>query len=303
MLVKDLGEIKLIERLSKGIHLDSSVIHGIGDDTAVIKWTDKKYLLFTCDMLVEDIHFTAKKAAPFQIGWKALGRNISDVAAMGGKPRYALASVAVRPDSDVRLLDGIYKGMKAIAKKFGVNIVGGDMSHAAKTVIDVSLIGEVDKGSLATRSGAKKGDFIFVTGSVGGSQKGKHLTFMPRIEEAARLTRGYKVSSMIDISDGLMLDLWRILDRSKAGAFIFQDCVPVSKAAASFDKAVSDGEDFELLFTVPEKDAGRLLKRGLGRGASPVTPIGRITDKGRGLCIVRPSGHVERVKPKGYEHF
>ena len=303
MRVKDIGEIKLIERLSKGIRLDSSVVKGIGDDTAVIKWTKDKHLLFTCDMLVEDVHFKAKSATPFQIGWKALGRNISDIAAMGGIPKYALISIAARPESDVKFLDGIYKGIKAIARKFNVNIVGGDMAHARKAVIDISLIGEVEKKNLTMRSGAKDGDYIFVTGSIGGSQKGKHLKFMPRLEEARRLVKNYKPNSMIDISDGLLLDLWRILEKSKAGAFVFESFVPLSKAAASFDKAVSDGEDFELLFTVPPKEAGRLIKNGLGRGAAPVTMIGRVTEKARGLCVIRTDGSVESIEPKGYLHF
>jgi thiamine-monophosphate kinase len=303
MRVRDIGEIGLIKRLSKGIKLDSSVIHGIGDDTAVIKWNKDKYLLFTCDMLIEGVHFKAKKATPFQIGWKALGRNLSDIAAMGGIPRYALVSIAVRPDSDVRLLDGIYKGIKALAGKFGVNIVGGDMAHSSKTVIDVSLVGEAEKKRLVMRSGAKPGDVIFVTGSIGGSLKGKHLKFTPRVAEARMLVRKYKLNSMIDISDGLLLDLGRVLDSSHAGACIFEDLIPLSKNAGSFDKAVSDGEDFELLFTMGEKEANRLIKHGLKGSGLPIYIIGRIMEHGRGLSLVRANGAIENIKPKGYLHF
>ena len=292
----------MIKRLSKGIRLDSSVIHGIGDDTAVIKWTRDKHLLFTCDMLIEDVHFKASRATPFQIGWKALGRNLSDIAAMGGVPRYALVSIAVRPDTDVKFLDGVYKGIKALAGKFGVNIVGGDMAHDKKTVIDVSLIGEVEKKNLVMRSGAKAGDVIFVTGSIGGSLKGKHLRFMPRVAEARKLVSNYKINSMIDVSDGLLLDLWRILDQSHKGACIIQRFVPLSRAAGAFDKAVTDGEDFELLFTMGLKEAERFMKSGIKKTGAQVCAIGRITNN-NGLCVVRPAGTIESISPRGYLHF
>jgi thiamine-monophosphate kinase len=303
MLIKNVGEIKLIKRLSKGIRLDDSVVRGIGDDAAVIKWTKDKHLLFTCDMLVEDVHFNTKKATPFQIGWKALGRNISDIAAMGGIPKYALVSIAADRATDVKLIDGIYKGMKAMATKFGVNIVGGDMSRSKKTVIDVSLIGEVEKKNLVMRRGAREGDIIFVTGSIGGSQKGKHLKFTPRVKESRELVNNFHLTSMIDVSDGLLLDLGRVLDQSRSGAIIFQDLVPISKAASSFDKAVTEGEDFELLFTMSPAEADKLLESGIGNKGTPISVIGKITEKKKGLRIVRPNGIIDKVEPKGYLHF
>ena len=239
MKIKDIGEIGLIERLAKGIRLDKSVVKGAGDDTAVIKWTKDKYLLFTCDMLIEDVHFKLNRAAPFEIGWKALGRNISDIAAMGGLPRYALVSIGINAGLPVSFADGIYKGIRALADRFKINIVGGDTAASFKLVIDISMIGEVERSKLATRSGAKKGDAILLTGAVGGSIKERHLNFMPRLKEARMLVGNFKINSMIDVSDGLALDLWRILDASRVGARIYQDAIPLSKDADSFESEIA----------------------------------------------------------------
>ena len=293
MKIKELGEAGLVKRLAKRFRLDNTVIKGSGDDTAVLRWTKDKYLLFTCDMVVEGVHFDLKKAAPFQIGWKALARNISDIAAMGGVPRYALVSIGLLPSTSVKFLDELYRGIQKCAKAFNVNIVGGDTARSKKLVIDVSLIGEVEKENVVFRSGAETGDIIFVTGSLGGSIKGKHLNFMPRLKEARALVKNFKISSMIDISDGLALDLWRVLDASKVGARIYKDAVPISSEADSFEKAISEGEDFELLFTMSPGEAKRFFKRARPKIGAPVTMIGRIVDKRYGY----------NLKSKGYLHF
>jgi thiamine-monophosphate kinase len=303
MKIKDIGEIKLIERLTRNIRLDSSVVKGAGDDTAVIKWTAKKYLLYTCDMLVEDVHFRKVETTPFQIGWKALGRNISDIAAMGGLPRYAVVSIALPPSANVSFADGIYKGIRKLADRCRVNIVGGDVSRSEKVVIDISLIGEVEKANLVTRSGAKEGDLILVTGAIGGSIKGKHLDFMPRLNEARTLVKGWKLNSMIDITDGLLLDLWRILDQSRVGARIYRDAIPLSKEAGAFEKAVCEGEDFELLFTMGLKEAKKLFRTGLTKMETAVTLIGEIMNKDYGYRLVAEDGSEKKVRTKGYLHF
>jgi len=317
--IKDLGEINLIKRLSKGFRLDRSVIKGAGDDAAVIRWTKDKYLLFTCDMAIEDVHFNLKESAPFQIGWKALGRNISDIAAMGGVPRYAVVSLGISPELNISVADGICKGIKNLADRFGVSIVGGDMSRAKKIVIDISLIGEVEKNKLTLRSGAKKGDVILVTGALGGSIKGKHLNFMPRISEARKILKGFKINSMIDISDGLALDLYRILKASSVGAYIYEGAIPISKDARSLKNALYDGEDYELLFTMGAKEAGRFFNTSTslsinpehGRRVNtayqkmktPFTLIGEIVDKKKGYKIIRQDGRKEKIKAIGYLHF
>jgi len=303
MRIKDLGEIKLIERVTRGIRLDKGVVKGVGDDTAVIKWTKDKYLLFTCDMLLEDVHFKLKRATPFQIGWKALCRNISDVAAMGGMAKYALVSAALPADLPVSTAEGIFKGIKKAASKFGVNIVGGDTSRSGKIVIDISLIGEVEKKNLVMRSGAKPGDVILVTGSLGGSIKGKHLRFTPRAEEARSLVKKFKINAMIDISDGLQLDLWRMLKDSGCGARIYEPLIPRSKDAGSVEDAIAGGEDFELLFTMSPGEARRLFKTMPFRSKTPLSLIGKITDRGDGYYMVKGDGTKKKLGPEGYLHF
>ncbi len=303
MKIRDIGELGLIDRISKKIHCDRSVIKGIGDDTAVIKWTAKKYCLFTCDMLVEDVHFKRAQATPFQIGWKALARNISDIAAMGGMPKYALVSIGLGPDLPISFADGIFDGINALAKKFKVNIVGGDTSRSKKIVIDISLIGEVEKKNLTLRAGAKVGDAIFVTGFIGGSIRGKHLDFTPRLAEARTLVKNFKVNSMIDISDGLLLDLRRVLDASDKGALLYEDLIPISDKADSFEKAVTDGEDFELLFTMAPKDAERFMKDYILKFDTPVSLIGEVTAKKCGFRLVGRDWKEKRIGRKGFLHF
>jgi len=303
MRLKDIGEIGLIKRLARTIRYDSSVIKGIGDDAAVIRWTKDKDLLFTCDMLVEGVHFRSNEATPYQIGWKALARNVSDIAAMGGVPKYALVSIAMDPGLEVSFLDGIYKGISDVAKRFKINMVGGDMSKSKKLVIDISLVGQVERENLTLRSGAKRGDVILVTGYLGGSIKGKHLKFIPRLEEARALVRSFRINSMIDISDGLVLDLWRVLDASKVGARIYENAIPISREADSLKSAISDGEDFELLFTMSAKEAKRFFRTALPKMATPVTLIGEITDKRSGYRLLAGDGKDVRLAPKGYLHF
>ena len=303
MKISDIGEIELIKRFAKKIRVDKSVIKGSGDDTAVIKWTKDKYLLFTCDMLVEDVHFKLKDALPAQIGYKALARNISDIAAMGGIPRHAVVSTGLDPNLPVTFVEKIVDGMVRLANSYKINIVGGDVSKSKKLIIDVALLGEVEKKNLVLRSGAKAGDLILLTGSVGGSMKGKHLNFTPRVDEARKLAKNFKINSMIDVSDGLVLDLARILNASRVGARIHESLIPVSKEADTFEKAVSDGEDFELLFTMDAKEAKKFFKTMLSKMETPVTLIGEITDKKHGYKLVREDGSEKKLKPEGYLHF
>ena len=301
--IKDIDEIELIRRLSKDFRLDKTVIKGPGDDAAVIKWTKDRYLLYTCDMTIEGVHFDLRKATPFQAGWKALGRNISDIGAMGGVPKYAVVSLAMAPEQKLSVADGICRGLKSIADRFGVNIVGGDMAVSKNIVIDVSLIGEVEKKKLTLRSGARIGDVILVTGSLGGSIKGKHLNFMPRVNEAREILKKFKINSMIDISDGLVLDLNRILEASSVGSRVYESAIPLSKDALSVNNALYDGEDYELLFTMGVKEAKQLYRTALNKIETPVSLIGEVTAKKNGCKIVREDGKEEEMKIKGYQHF
>lgn len=300
--LKEIGEFGLIDYLAKKIKVDKSVLKGIGDDTAVVKYSRNKALLLTCDMLIEGVHFRIKEATPYQIGWKALGCSLSDIAAMGGKPRYALISLGLPKNSRCDFMDGIYRGINRLAKIFRVNIVGGDTNRASKLIIDVFVIGEAELDKIVYRSGAKTNDIIAVTGTLGNSYKsGRHLRFIPRLREAQFLVRNFKINSMIDISDGLSSDLRHILRESNKGAIIFEQEIPRAKNA-DLKQALDEGEDFELLFTLPEKEAMRLFKTARGRDF-PISFIGTVLKPPPRLLLCNKNGQLKELEPKGFHHF
>ncbi len=302
-----MNEFSLIKRLSRSVKTDRSVAIGIGDDTAVLRYRKDRYLLFTTDMIVEGTHFLLKKATPYQIGWKAMAVNLSDIAAMGGLPKWAVVSLG-GPFQRRKVESGkwkiekfiweIYRGMSTVGKKFGVQIVGGDTDKASKWTINIALLGEVEKKYLKLRSGAKVGDRVFVTGSLGGSIHGKHLTFTPRVKEARYLVTHYPVTSMMDLSDGLASDLRRIMEQSKVGFLIDEAKIPLSKGAKNARGAFCDGEDFELLFTVPKSAVERLEKN-----IHWARLIGEVTPASRGLRMKDRTGQVNLVRWRGFEHF
>lgn len=298
MLVNKIGEFGLIERFKKSIKLDSTVIRGSGDDCAVIKFSKDKYLLFSCDMIVEGVDFLPKDNLEL-IGRKALAVSISDIAACAGVPRYCLVSLGMPRTMSVEKAERIFRGIRNLAKVYKINVVGGDLSRANRIVIDISMIGFVKKKYLVLRSGARKGDIIFVTGQLGGSNRGKHFKFIPRIREARFLVQNFKVNAMMDISDGLAQDTGHILEQSRVGAIIYADLIPLSKQAPDLRDALYRGEDFELLFTLSRKEAKRLTEKKLAN----FTPIGEIVDKRYGLRIIDTQGKEKIIKPRGYTHF
>ena len=298
MLIKNIGEFGLIDRIKKLIKTDASVVKGPGDDCAVIKFSKDKYMLFTCDMIVEGVDFTVKER-PYLVGRKAIAVSISDIAACAGLPRYCLVSLGVPKNSSLEFIDKLIKGMFHFARKYGINIVGGDLSCSRQLTINVSMLGIVEKKNLILRSGAKIGDIIFVTGKLGGSILGKHLSFTPRIKEARFLVKNFRVNSMIDISDGLTQDLGHILEESLKGAIIYEDLIPISKQARNLHDALYWGEDFELLFTVSAYEAKKLYRKKL----TGFKPIGEIVDKKYGLRLVDERGKEKIIKPKGFRHF
>lgn len=303
MKLKRLGETGLIERLAKKIRYGSDIIKGIGEDCAVIKVSKDRYLLVTIDMLIENVHFRTKEATAFQIGWKALGCGLSDIASMGGVAKYAVVSLGLPSNLSVEFVDGIYRGMKALGKRFGVEIIGGDTNFSKVLVIDVAVLGFVEPRYLALRSGAKEGDIICVTGTLGGSYKSKkHLKFIPRLKEARALVKNFKINSMIDISDGLSTDLNHIASESKVGACIFEQLIPVSKGA-SLNSALNEGEDFELLFTLPVEEARRLSRKPPVDIKLPVSQVGEIVNRKIGVTVIDRSGSIRKLKPKGFSHF
>ncbi len=298
MRVREIGEFGLIERMRKSIKTDSSVIVGSGDDCAVLEFDKKHYQLFTCDMLVEGVDFT-KNTDPSLVGRKALAVSISDIASCGGIPRYAVVSMGIAKNYSVESVDKILKGMVNLANAYKVNIVGGDISKSSKLVLDLSMLGVVEKKFLTLRNGARKGDIIFVSGALGGSIKGKHLKFTPRLKEARLLVKNFKVNSMIDISDGLTQDLNHILKTSNKGAVIYESLIPISRDARGLEDALSGGEDFELLFTLAHPQAKKLLfKYGV-----IFHPIGEIVDNKYGLRLITNNGREKNILQKGFQHF
>lgn len=298
MRLSDLGEIALIERIKKSISTDSSVVKGSGDDCAVLKLDAKRYTLATSDLLVEGTDFTHKDDA-YLVGRKAIAVSLSDIAACAGIPRYCLVSLGVPAATKVAFAARLLKGMRDIAKIYRLNIVGGDLSRARQLVIDVSIFGVVEKKNLVLRSGARCGDIIFVSGALGGSISGKHLKFTPRLKEARFLAQNFKLNSMIDISDGLAQDLNHLLRESGVGAVIYEELIPLDKAAAGLCDALYSGEDFELLFTMPLEEARRLIRKKM----KPFRPIGEIRDKSCGLRLIDRNNREKILKPGGFRHF
>ncbi len=298
MQISRLGEFGLIERFRKGIKAGPSVVKGPGDDCAVLKYGGKNYQLLTCDMLVEGVDFT-RKDDPYLVGRKAIAASLSDIASCAGLPRHCLVSLGLPRNTSVNLVDRLFKGMRDTAARFGVNIIGGDVSRARQIIIDVSMSGIVEKKNLALRSGAKKADIIFVSGTLGGSISGRHLKVTPRLKEARRLVKSFRVNSMIDISDGLIQDLGHILEASNAGALIYEELIPLSRSAKNVSDALYSGEDFELLFTLPLKEARRLVAKKSGI----FKPVGEIVGKKSGIKLIDKKGREKPLKIKGFCHF
>ncbi|MBI4706327.1 MAG: thiamine-monophosphate kinase [Candidatus Omnitrophica bacterium] len=298
MLISKIGEFGLIERFRRKIKTDPSVVVGSGDDCAVLKFDKRRYQLFTCDMLVEGIDFT-KNTDPYLIGRKSVAVSISDIASCCGEPTHCLVSLGLPENTNLKTADGLFEGIFGICKKYHINLVGGDLSSSEKIVIDVSMLGLVDKNKLTLRSKAQDGDIIFVTGSLGGSIRGRHLCFEPRLKEARFLAHNFKVNAMIDISDGLVQDLGHILEQSKVGGVIYENLLPISKDANGINEAFYMGEDFELLFTLPKDQSRRLLDK----RKSGFYPIGEIIKKKSGLTLIDKKANEVEVKSGGFRHF
>ncbi|MDD5084633.1 MAG: thiamine-phosphate kinase [Candidatus Omnitrophica bacterium] len=308
--LRDIGEFGLITRLQKRFPTGRFVTKGIGDDTAVWPAEGDYYWLFTTDQIIEGIDFDLKKASPEEIGWKAVGANVSDIAAMGGWPFMTTITLAMPATTPINFVDRLYRGIKRAARLFHFEVVGGDLSRLDRISISVAMVGKVEKPSLTLRSGAEEGDKIFVSGVLGGSILGKHLSFEPRLKLSRFLAKHSKVHAMIDVSDGLVQDLGHILKASGVGARIYLDQIPVSRAAyklakkdkeIAFRYALTDGEDYELLWTVSLNEAESLKRR---KTPCPVKEIGVIT-KGRGLVMKLSENdrRAVRISKLGYRHF
>ncbi len=321
------GEFNLIKRISEGWK-QGDVIVGIGDDAGVIK-CGERYILLTTDLLIEDVHFKLDYITPYQLGKKAVAVNLSDIAAMGGEPRYFLLSLALSPQTDLDFIDEFNMGMKHMAESFGVCLIGGDMSSSNKIMMNITMIGFAD--AFVTRSGAEEGDAIFVTGTIGDSSLGlkileekgmgwikgedemvlRHIEVQPRVREGSFIAKKGFATSMIDISDGLLQDLSHILESSKKGATLWLERIPLSKSFIRireemkdglWDYVLSGGEDYELLFTVSSRKKKQFVMEFQRHFETSITEIGVIEGE-KGLRILDKKGEIIDLPPKGYNHF
>jgi thiamine-monophosphate kinase len=320
------NEFALIAQLTRSLPANKSVVVGAGDDCAVLDFgLPDRLLLFKTDAVVEGIHFRSD-APPEKIGHKALGRCLSDIAAMAGTPGAALVTLALPLKFDPGFVEAIYAGLNALARKHDVAIVGGETTaNPERLLISVALLGHVPRGKATLRSGAEAGDAIFVTGDLGGSLSRKHLEFEPRLAEARWLAGHFSIHAMLDVSDGLAGDLRHLLKASRVGSELLAGSIPISRAAKEAARsraregaehpltpggggktpllaALTDGEDFELLFTVASRDAVPLLDAWKSQFPKlPLSCIGKITAS-EGVHIRDKEG-VRPLTAHGYEHF
>jgi thiamine-monophosphate kinase len=309
-----MNEFELIARLTKSLPTNQNVVTGAGDDCAVLDFgVPDKLFLFKTDAVVEGIHFK-KDSPPEKIGHKALARCLSDIAAMAGTPTAALVTIGLPENFEPGFVEKIYGGMNALAQKHGVAIAGGETTtNPDRIFISIALLGTVAREKQILRSGAKAGDAIFVTGELGGSLAGKHLEFEPRLHEARWLAANFSIHAMIDLSDGLAGDLRHLLKSSRVGAELLKSAIPISRAARKtarknpftklpFIAALTDGEDFELLFTVASGDAVKLLDAWKKQFPKlRLRCIGKITAD-EGITIRNKSG-AQPLTAHGYAHF
>ncbi len=267
----------------------------VGDDTAVVTPPGGN-LLFTTDLLVEGTHF-AEGTDPKLIGRKAVAASLSDIAAMGGIPKYAVLSVCLRRGCREDAAKGLLAGAADIAREFETEIVGGDTTSSESCfAVCVAMLGAAPAGGPVRRSGAADGDEILVTGRLGGSIGGGHLTFTPRVREAAAILAAARPSAMIDVSDGLATDLGHIVEESGVGAVLREEAVPLGEGC-TIENALSDGEDYELLLTASAGEARKIVALGLECGVTSIGTMG-----GEGVRIAGPSGDERPAGGAGYEH-
>ncbi len=332
MNFNQLGEFGLIDILTRDtIYKPEEVIKGVGDDTAVLKVDGNKWLLFTTDLMVEGVHFVLGYSTLRQVGWKAMAVNLSDIAAMGGRPAHAVVSLAVPPRLKPSDLVELYQGMKEACEVYKVNIVGGDtVGNPERLVLNVALLGEVMAGKAVYRSGARPGDKLYVTGALGASEAGLHLLRnpelpcpkeaadycrkahaapIPRVDEGGYLA-GCGVSSMQDISDGLASELHHICKSSGVGCLVRQVDIPVDARVRSVaEKAGIDavkwalfgGEDLELLFSASREVEEKISDEYTG-SETICYPIGIVTDGG-GVRLEQADGKIVPLDRGGYDHF
>ena len=316
--VSDIGEHALISRITARFAMPPWVVVGPGDDAAVIQPERGALEVLTTDALVEGVHFDRRFVPPDAIGHRALAVNLSDLAAMGAAPRAALLSFVLPDDLDVEVVDGIVDGLIALAARHRVALVGGNIARSPRVgpgqapgplMIDVTAIGSVKTRRVLTRAGARPGDEVFVTGTIGGATAGlrslqakaggaheeKYLRPEPRVRAGLLLGRNRAATACIDLSDGLADGLRQLASASRVGITVDEASIPMADGVAEYHS-----DDYELLFTVRPSSRGRLRAVKSRAGDLPITRIGIVT---RDTRIVLRTGSGDRDLPAGYEHF
>jgi thiamine-monophosphate kinase len=288
----DIGEDALIQLLTASFEFDASVLTGPGDDCAIVRGPAKnRHLVLKTDAVLEGVHFTPE-TQPEKIGQKALARVISDMAAMAAVPEHALITLIAPPSTTVQRIVGIYRGLRKLAAAYEIQLVGGETCRGSQLVLSISLTGSVPAQRALLRSQAQLNDRIYVTGRLGGSLQGRHLTFTPRLAEAHWLAKQIKVSAMMDLSDGLAKDLPRLAKSSQLGFQVEFSKLPCQPRCTA-TQAWADGEDYELLFTAPALTAAKFRSWKKAFPRTPLTEIGHMVPAAD--CMVMPAG--------GWDHF
>ncbi len=341
MLIGDLGEFALIDRLQQrlsnaahvcvGTH-DRQIVRGIGDDCAVLRPTAGMDLLLTTDTQEEGVHFRRDWATPQDIGWRCLAVNVSDIAAMGGSPLGAVIALSVPATLEVTFVESLYDGLQELATAYDCPIIGGNVSKASEHMtVTITVLGEVPCGGGVYRSGAQVGDEIWVTGDLGGAKAGLEVLLhpeavtglataevlrryrrpCPRLREAQYLRQHGVLHSLIDISDGLSSDLAHICTESGVGAQLEATCIPVSTEVCQVAHALQvdpltfalhGGEDFELCLTAPAGSLSALQHLFAAQFQCPLVRVGTVKP-GKGVTLRLVDGTERSLRARGYDHF
>lgn len=332
MKLQDIGEFGLIREISNGfLYRDPQIVKGIGDDAAATLLDGERCLLSSVEMLVEGVHFSLTYTPPHTLGRKSISVAVSDIAAMGGVARYILLSIGVpqREGMDLSFFKDFYRGVKEATEAYDLRLIGGNISSSGeRLVVGVTVLGEVERQKVVLRSGARLGDRIFVTGTIGDSALGlrllkkgiengpyeeaikKHLNPLPRLKEGKGLAERGIVTAMIDISDGLLADLGHILEESGLGARVYMSQLPLSRAMRSYleehpqDRLLplKGGEDYELLFTAPPSAEER-IKELSAETCCPITCIGEVVSREEGMLILDEDGKPLHIDKGGFDHL
>jgi thiamine-monophosphate kinase len=322
------GEDRLVEKMTEALAFKGrpGLALGVGDDAALLKPRPGQELILTCDWSLEGSHFLRDKHPADSIGWKCLARAVSDVAAMGGEPLFFLLSLALPKTHTGKWLDGFLRGLSSAARRFHCQLAGGDTTRNHRILINVTVIGEVPTGCAVLRSGARPGDFVYVSGRLGEAELGlrllpsgraasgrdsrrlkKHLYPAPRLALGRWLAGKRLATAMMDLSDGLSTDLSRLCAASGVGTRIVIDKIPTvalpkKKGRTPLDVtelALHGGDDYELLFTIPPRQVGRVPSAFQGL---PLSCIGEVTRE-KQVVLVGPKGRAEKLAARGWDPF